>query len=253
PAEEGGRGALPMVEAGVAAEAPHFYAAHLGLGLPSGVVAAEARGFLGSAKIDAVFEGRAAHAGAAPQDGRHAILAAAHAVGALQALPRHGAELTQVNVGRIEGGSGRNVIPDRCRIEFEVRAETEPTLDALHARALAALEGAAALAGCAVRTELMGRTASFLSSPEAAARVARVAAAQGTEVRDVHHVGGGEDAAFFVRAAQARGGEAGYFILGADLADGHHSPRFDFDEAALVPGAALFAALALDALSGAPA
>ena len=47
---------------------------------------------------------------------------------------------------------------------------------------------------------------------------------------------------------QERGGQATYFMIGADLAAGHHHHRFDFDESCLAPGAEFLARIALDLL-----
>ena len=63
----------------------------------------------------AEFRGRAAHAGIRPEDGRSAILAAAHA---RSPRCRTGGSTTQTtaNVGSIQGGVGStNVVPERCR------------------------------------------------------------------------------------------------------------------------------------------
>ena len=68
----------------------------------------------------AEFRGRAAHAGVRPEDGRSAIAAAARAIAAMR-LGRLDAETT-ANVGTIEGGTAINVVPERCRIEAEVRS-----------------------------------------------------------------------------------------------------------------------------------
>ena len=43
-------------------------------------------------------------------------------------------------------------------------------------------------------------------------------------------LGGGEDATFFVRRVQARGGKAIDFLLGAAARGGHDSATFDSDE-----------------------
>lgn len=65
--------------------------------------------------------GKAAHAGFAPEQGVHAIAAAARAVARTE-LGRVGKETT-VNIGRIEGGLGvTNIVPDRCRLLGEVRS-----------------------------------------------------------------------------------------------------------------------------------
>ena len=49
------------------------------------------------------------------------------------------------------------------------------------------------------------------------------------------------------RVAQ-RGGTAGVFVMGADLADDHHTPHFDFDEGALATSALLCSGLILAAM-----
>ena len=58
--------------------------------------------------------------GVRPEVGRSAVVAAANAIAAMR-LGRLDAETT-ANVGRIDGGSAINVIPERCRIEAEVRS-----------------------------------------------------------------------------------------------------------------------------------
>ena len=71
-------------------------------------------------RIVAEFHGRAAHAGVRPEAGRSAIAAAARAIAAMR-LGRLDAQTT-ANVGMIEGGTAINVVPERCRIEAEVRS-----------------------------------------------------------------------------------------------------------------------------------
>jgi tripeptide aminopeptidase len=66
------------------------------------------------------FVGRAAHSGLRPEEGRSAIAAAAEAIHSLK-LGRLDEETT-ANVGVIEGGTATNVVPERCRVEAEVRS-----------------------------------------------------------------------------------------------------------------------------------
>jgi tripeptide aminopeptidase len=80
-------------------------------------------------RIEAEFLGAAAHAGMRPQDGRSAILAAAKAIAAMR-LGRLDEETT-ANVGIVAGGTGRNVVPERCRLEAEARSLNEDTVEAL--------------------------------------------------------------------------------------------------------------------------
>jgi glutamate carboxypeptidase len=71
----------------------------------------------------ATFRGRAAHAGVEPEKGRHAVLAAAHATVALQALNGRWPGVT-VNVGVARGGTRPNVVPERADLEIDLRAVT---------------------------------------------------------------------------------------------------------------------------------
>ena len=47
------------------------------------------------------FDGVSAHAGAAPHQGRNALLAACTAVCQMQAIPRHGDGVSRINVGEL--------------------------------------------------------------------------------------------------------------------------------------------------------
>jgi tripeptide aminopeptidase len=84
-------------------------------------------------RLEAEFRGRAAHAGIRPEDGRSAIVAAAHAITAM----RHGRldEETTANIGHVEGGraGATNIVADRCTVLAETRS-----LDAAKAEALVA-------------------------------------------------------------------------------------------------------------------
>ena len=93
--------------------------------------------------IDVVFKGRSAHAGLAPEEGRSAIAAAARAVADLR-LGRIDEETT-ANVGLIEGGTGRNVVPDRCELAAEARSRDEGKLADLVQEMLDAFTFAAAV------------------------------------------------------------------------------------------------------------
>lgn len=246
PAEEGGRGALPMADSGVVDDADWFFAAHLGCGLPSGHVAAASDGMLNSTKMDATFVGAPAHAGANPEQGRNALLAGATAALNLHAISRVAASATRINVGRMVAGTARNIIADRCELELEVRGETAESAEYVERRARAVIEAAAAMheVGCTI--VVTGETVSPVQDDAACEQVMTVANAT-PGVSDVHRsfrVTGGEDAPFLMRRVQANGGNACYFIIGSDLTDFHHTAHFDFDEASIETGVRLFAGLA---------
>ena len=230
PAEEGGRGAWPMVAAGIVDDVDWFFTFHIGCDLPSGRVAARATKMMFSTKWDAEIHGVAAHAAANPESGRNALLAAAQAVMGLHALPRHGQHATHVNVGTLRAGSARNIVPHLAVLQLELRADAEAALLELEQRARHVLEGGASGQGCSVSIQTQGRTIGEETTESAAQLVTAAAASLGVDVIDGWPIGGGDDAAFFMKRVRERGGEAGYFIVGSDLPAGHHHPRFDFNE-----------------------
>jgi glutamate carboxypeptidase len=74
------------------------------------------------------FVGRAAHAGVEPEKGANAVLAAAHATIALQALNGRWPGVT-VNVGVARGGTRTNVVPERCQLQVDLRSPELVTLE----------------------------------------------------------------------------------------------------------------------------
>jgi tripeptide aminopeptidase len=97
-------------------------------------------------RIVAELHGRAAHAGIRPEEGRSAIAAAAKAIAAMQ-LGRIDAETT-ANVGTISGGTATNVVPERCRVEAEVRGLDEQRTEAVLTSVIDHLQDAADAAEC---------------------------------------------------------------------------------------------------------
>lgn len=75
----------------------------------------------GSGNFSLIVKGRAAHVGRAFADGRSAVLAAAGAALALDALNGEREGVT-FNIGAIDGGSAVNVVPDGAVLRFNVRS-----------------------------------------------------------------------------------------------------------------------------------
>jgi glutamate carboxypeptidase len=84
----------------------------------------------GSGNFSIRIEGRSAHAGRNPEEGRNALLAAADLALRLAALARPG--LT-VNPAKIDGGGPNNVVPDRAVLRVNMRPRTPE--DQAHAEA----------------------------------------------------------------------------------------------------------------------
>jgi tripeptide aminopeptidase len=146
--------------------------------------------------IDARFRGRAAHSGMFPEEGRSAIAAAARAIADLR-LGRLDEETT-ANVGRIEGGSARNVVPEECSFLAEARAHDEAKLADLVQEMLDSIAFAASLAECEAETTLIDHARGYrFRKDDLPVRLA-VQALERTG-RDARYIlsGGGADANVF--------------------------------------------------------
>lgn len=233
PAEEGVRGGYAFAH--LARGADYFIAMHLGLGLPTGQVCGGTGGFLCSTKFDADFYGTAAHAGGEPERGRNALLAAAHAALAIHSIPPHSDGVMRVNVGVLNAGEGRNVVPPHALMKIETRGENDEIAAYAYERAEAALKGAALMYGAELTIKKQGETITAESDEKLAKLVADEALRlPGVTKADLfRRMPGSDDACWYMRETQKNGGLATYVCVGADIAAGHHNGSFDFDEAAL--------------------
>jgi len=102
--------------------------------------------------MEITFVGQSAHAGMAPEEGRSAIAAAGRAIADMR-LGRIDEE-TSANVGVIQGGVARNIVPDRCILNCEARSHDERKLADAVQEMLDACSFAASLAGCDVEAEV---------------------------------------------------------------------------------------------------
>jgi glutamate carboxypeptidase len=102
--------------------------------LPDGTLAGARPG---SGNFSVIVQGRSAHAGRNPEDGRNAVLAAAELALRLEGAKAEG---LSVNPARIDGGGPNNVVPDYAILRINMR----PATLAHQARAQSALEGAIA-------------------------------------------------------------------------------------------------------------
>jgi tripeptide aminopeptidase len=144
-------------------------------------------------RVTAEFHGVAAHAGIRPEAGRSAIAAAARAIAAMP-LGRLDEETT-ANVGTIAGGSGINVVPERCRVEAEVRSLEEAKVEALVGELVDHLTDGANAAECDLDVDVEPLFKGYRTRPSAPQVVAAEAALRACGFSPRHIVtGGGSDA-----------------------------------------------------------
>ncbi|MFB6359856.1 MAG: amidohydrolase, partial [Halobacteriales archaeon] len=153
PAEERIGGGKPMAESGHLDDLDALLAVHVGLDHPTGEVVCGVDGFLAVSHFRAAFEGAAAHAGGAPEDGRNAVQAAATAIQNLYAIPRHDDGPTRINAGVMGGGTATNIIPEDAFVEGEVRGGTTELMEYSRENAYRMLRAAAEMHDCSVEIE----------------------------------------------------------------------------------------------------
>ncbi len=254
PGEEGARGAKAIVAAGHLDDVDVFIGSHVAPtdSLDDGDVTPGTYGSLATTKYDVKFTGLAAHAGGYPEKGRNALLAAASAVLALHAIPRHSEGASRINVGTLHAGTGRNVIADEAVMQIEVRGETTAINSFVARSAEDICRGAAMMHGCEVTMTKMGEAEGQHSDEALLKRIADVVR------RDLPHLTvsstenaqnwGSEDISVMMNRVQERGGQATYMRVMTPMAGAQHTVRFDFDEDVLCKGVQVFCATAMDVL-----
>lgn len=147
-------------------------------------------------KFQAVFHGRSAHAGFAPEQGVSAIQVAGVAISRMRLL-RIDPETT-ANIGSISAIGPTNIISDRCELQGEVRSLDPAKLQDQIADLRRAMQSAAAEFGATVEITLQPCYPSYSVEEDAAPalRAARAARRMGVETRYTSS-GGGSDANIF--------------------------------------------------------
>lgn len=248
PAEEGTRGARAMVAAGALDDIDYFTAIHIGTGIPTGTVICGSDNFMATTKFDVHFTGVAAHAGGKPEEGRNALLAAAQAAIGLHGIAPHSAGASRVNVGVMQAGTGRNVVPSGALLKVETRGENEEINRYMFERAQQVIAGAAAMYGAQADLRLMGAATSSSPSPAWVAYLREQASqVPGVEqaIDRVAAPAGSEDATLMMARVQERQGLASYMVFGTELSAGHHNEKFDFDEQVMAMAVETLARVAL--------
>ncbi|MCJ7854893.1 amidohydrolase [Lachnospiraceae bacterium NSJ-143] len=232
PAEEGCRGGQAVAESGFIESADYVLGGHIGVcSLKKGETAAVKGGFLCTTKLDIHFLGHSAHASNSPESGRNALLAAAEFVLSANAIPRHSGGATMVNIGVLNAGEGRNIIPDTAYVEAETRGETQRLNEYMKTELIRRANGAAAMYGCEVEIEMAGEAGGFASNADLKAAAKEICGAMGEGVSYAEkNFGASEDFSNLAVEAEKYGAKSAYFTFGSAVKGVHHSPEFDFDE-----------------------
>jgi tripeptide aminopeptidase len=103
-------------------------------------------------ELELTFVGRSSHAGMYPEDGRSSILAAARAIADMPLGRIDG--VTTANVGLVRGGTARNVVPERCTLEAEVRSHDDARVTEVVQQIVDTAAFAASVSECSLETRI---------------------------------------------------------------------------------------------------
>jgi aminobenzoyl-glutamate utilization protein A len=237
PAEEGVRGARAMTMTNNFDDVDYLLTGHIGFGsTEKNILITNTQGFLATTKIDAYFKGKAAHAGACPEQGRNALLAASCAAINIHAQCQDGRGKSRVNVGYLEAGTGRNVVPDSAVMKIETRGESTVINKTMYEKAINVLKSAAEMYDVEIKTKVVGSANGCNGDCDLAEIIKKASEETGImkAIKDSYNMNGSEDVTYMMGKVQEHGGKACYMIFGTPIAAPHHSSKFDFDESVLL-------------------
>ncbi|MBE2202110.1 MAG: amidohydrolase [Anaerolinea sp.] len=245
PAEEGLGGAFAMIADGVL-ENPHpdvAFAMHIWNSTPYGKVRVRPGPVMASSSVFSLtVQGQGGH-GAAPQQAKDPILAAAHIVSALQSIVSRNTdpqESVVVSIGQFSAGTTFNVIPDRATLKGTVRSYNEELHRHTYRRILEMAVNMATAFSCEARMETLA-IVSAVNNAEGPTAVVYDAAAQVIGEANIlnERTMASEDMGYILEEIPGC-----YFFVGGRNEElgytfPHHHPKFNFDERAMIDGVAI--------------
>jgi len=247
PAEEGGAGALAMVEDGLMERfgISEVYGMHNMPGIPAGQFAIRKGGIMAAPdKFTITVTGRGSHA-AQPNRSIDPIVIGAQIVSNLQMIASRNVdpiESVVLSVTKFIAGTTHNVIPTEAELAGTVRTLSEAVQDQTEARMQQIVESIAAAHG-AVGVLHYERNCPVTANHEAemghALAVAREVAGPANVDPDVAPSMAGEDFAFMLKKRPGA-----FIFIGNGESAGLHNPAYDFNDDIIASGISYWVRLA---------
>lgn len=250
-------GAKPMIEAGVL-EKPKVYGIfglHCEPGIPVGKIGVKDGPFMAQVDdFDITISGSSGH-GARPHHGVDAIVVASQVIQALQTIPSRKIDPVEpvvISVGKIEGGTARNIICDRVMLKGTARSLSKEVARKIPVLLKSVTSGVTKSAGASFELTYSPGYPVLVNHPEA------TDLARGTVVKMF-----GRQALFEIKRPEMGAEDFSYFLqkvpgtflrLGIrnpkkDAVYPWHHPKFTVDEEVIKMGAAVLAGVAFDFLN----
>ncbi|CDN49787.1 M20 aminoacylase family protein [Neorhizobium galegae] len=247
PAEEGGAGALAMVDDGMMERfgIEEVYGMHNMPGIPLGQFAIRKGGIMAAPdRFTITIKGRGGHA-AQPHKTIDPIFIGSQLVGSLQAIAARNADPVHsivISVTRFDAGTAYNIIPDQATLWGTVRTLSEETRDLAENRIRQIVEGIVSAHGASSEIDYYRQcpvTFNHDLETEHAIGVATEVVGASNVDTNVEPTMAGEDFAFMLKRRPG----AFIFIGNGDTA-ALHNPHYDFDDEAISYGISYWVRLA---------
>lgn len=247
PAEEKAEGALKMIESGALEHVKFLGGVHVRPAIEIPFQKAAPVILHGStASIKGIIQGIPAHA-ARPEEGNNPIEAAAFLIQAIRQIRLKDAHKYSIKITELHGGEASNLIPEKVHFTFDLRAETNDTMDELIEKAEHTIQKIAELTETMIDFTLGEYSPAAVRNPKAM-EIGKKA---------ITSILGKEN---FVQECPSPGAEDFHFYtlkkpdisatmiaLGCDLKPGLHHPQMAFNTEALIYGTKILTEMLLEA------
>ncbi|MGB2805991.1 MAG: amidohydrolase [Candidatus Zixiibacteriota bacterium] len=250
-------GAKPMIQAGVLKNpnVSGIFGLHCEPGIPVGKIGVKDGPFMAQVDdFDITISGSSGH-GARPHQGVDAIVVASQVIQALQTIPSRKIDPVEpvvVSVGKIEGGTARNIICDRVMLKGTARSLSREVARKIPALLKSVTSGVTKSAGASFELTYSPGYPVLVNHPEATdlarGTIARIFGKQAVfEIKKPEM--GAEDFAYFLQKVPGTFLRLGIRNPKKGAVYPWHHPKFIVDEDAIKMGTAVLAGVALDFLN----
>ena len=250
-------GAKPMIQAGVLKnpDVSGIFGLHCDSSIPVGRIGVKEGPFMAQAdSFDVIIKGIGGH-GARPHDGIDAILVASQVIQALQAIASRKIDPVQpvvISVGKIEGGTKRNIICDRVTLEGTARSLSKEVAKRIPRLLKEIVSGIAKSAGASFELNYSLGYPVLINHPQAT-ELARGTIAQMFGKQSIFEIKkplmGAEDFAYYLEKVPGTFLRLGIKNPKKDAIYPWHHPKFTVDEDAIKIGASILTGVAFDFLN----
>ncbi|EDY34510.1 amidohydrolase subfamily [Aciduliprofundum boonei T469] len=250
PAEEGLNGARKMVEEGAIDGVDSIFGLHVWANLPSGNIAISSGPLLANVDLfRVVIEGKGGH-GASPHETVDPIVASSYIISSLQSIVSRNVDPMKsavITVGKINGGTAFNIIPEEVEFEGTVRTFDEDVHNLIENRIKELIDNEARAFGAKGKIEYRHLNYATVND-ERLAIIGRKVAVRIMNVVEQEPDMGGEDFSEYARIIPGLFAFLGTRNEGKGIIYPHHNPRFNVDESALIYGVAFEVNMAIELL-----